>query len=276
MIRRDFLKLAGVSAMAMAAQGNLPLLARKPRGVSYSGLYTEAFDSRFVSPNAIAPVNGYLPKFTPVGDGSMQRAFQANYTLVRQYGQTKELVSNNSDSGSLTLSFDGKQSRSEEVRHKRDEMDNTVKTVVNTRGPLHTAASWTLESSVVGVPEVHYTEQGRWDGQRMQVKGRSFSLERETSGPLIDRWSLLPLLASGKIKQQDLKFDLLDESTLRPNQTLRYMGEVTIPVASGETSLDCYVQSGWGIVPTHYLVDPQGRVQLITMATVNWALMDLS
>ena len=113
--------------------------------------------------------------------------------------------------------------------------DNTVKTVVETRGPLHTAASWTLESSVVGVPEVHYTEQGRWDGQRMLVKGRSFSLERETSGPLIDRWSLLPLLASGKIKQQDLKFDLLDESTLRPNQTLRYMGEVTIPVAGGET-----------------------------------------
>jgi hypothetical protein len=68
---------------------------------------------------------------------------------------------------------------------------------------------------------------------------------------------------------------MLDESTLRPNQTLRYTGQVEIPVASGTARLDSYAQTGWGIIPTHYLVDDAGRVQLITISTVNWALSDL-
>ena len=35
-------------------------------------------------------------------------------------------------------------------------------------------------------------------------------------------------------------------------------------------------QTGWGILPTHYLVDKAGRVQLITQETVSWALTKLS
>ncbi len=57
-----------------------------------------------------------------------------------------------------------------------------------------------------------------------------------------------------------------------PNQTLRYEGEIETPIKGGTILLDCYVQTGQGIVPTHYLVDDKGRVLLITMTTVNWAL----
>jgi len=69
-----------------------------------------------------------------------------------------------------------------------------------------------------------------------------------------------------------LTFDLLDECTLRRNQTLRYMGQVEIPVNGDSATLDSYALTGWGVVPTPYLVDEKGRVQLITMSTVNWAL----
>ena len=37
-------------------------------------------------------------------------------------------------------------------------------------------------------------------------------------------------------------------------------------------TLDSYAHTGCGVTPTHYLVDDSGRVQLITMSTVNWAL----
>ena len=63
--------------------------------------------------------------------------------------------------------------------------------------------------------------------------------------------------------------------SLRPNQTLRYEGQITVPVKGGEAKLDSYVQTGDAIVPTHYLVDDQGRVQLIAMSMVNWALTEL-
>jgi len=90
--------------------------------------------------------------------------------------------------------------------------------------------------------------------------------------PLIARYALWPLLASGKLKVEPLKFDMLDECTLRRDQTLRYMGQLEVPVKDGTATLDSYAHTGWGVVPTHYLVDDQGRVQLITMSTVNWAL----
>ena len=109
----------------------------------------------------------------------------------------------------------------------------------------------------------------------MVVKSKSWTQERSTGDLLIGRWALLPLLASGKLKSKPLTFDLLDDSTLRPNQTLRYTGEVEIPIAGGTAKMGSYAQTGWGVVPTHYLVDHAGRVQLITMTTVNWALMEL-
>ena len=36
--------------------------------------------------------------------------------------------------------------------------------------------------------------------------------------------------------------------------------------------MDSYVQTGYGIVPTRYLVDNNKKVQLITMGAVSWAL----
>ena len=74
------------------------------------------------------------------------------------------------------------------------------------------------------------------------------------------------------MKKTPFVFDMLDDSALRPNQTLRYEGEFEIPIQKGTAAFDSYVQTGYGILPTHYLVDAQRRVQLITMATVNWAL----
>jgi hypothetical protein len=68
---------------------------------------------------------------------------------------------------------------------------------------------------------------------------------------------------------------MLDDSTLRSDQTISYTGQIEIPIAAGTAKLDSYVQTGQGIVPTHYLVDADGRVQLITMSYVNWALTSL-
>ena len=67
-------------------------------------------------------------------------------------------------------------------------------------------------------------------------------------------------------------FDMLDDAALRKEQTLRYMGKIDVPVNGGNVEMDSYVQTGIGVLPTHYLVDDNGMVQLITSDAVNWVL----
>ena len=148
----------------------------------------------------------------------------------------------------------------------------TIKTSVQFGDNNNTATKWSLESVVDGKDDIKLVEEGTWDGKTMNVKTKSFSRQYPTANPLIHRWALLPVLASGSIKKKALVFDMLDDSALRANQTLRYEGEIEIPVKGGKTKLDSYVQTGYGIVPTHYLVDSKGQVQLITMSTINWVL----
>ena len=273
MDRRHFLQATTVTALT--AQGYLPLLAaerttklgkRAGRKAIYSGsknIYTE--------PAAIEPVTGYLPRFKPWTRGNMHKSFSAKYALIACHGSAAK--SKNRVRGSLDVTFSDNICRTTEIRQASPQ--NIVTTELMCDGRYKTASRWTLDSSVEGIEDVHFVETGTWDGQTMAVKSKSWTQTHSTSHPLIGRWALLSLLSSGMIKSRPLTFDMLDDSTLRSDQTLRYTGPIEIPVADGTARLDCYAQTGWGIVPTHYLVDVEGRVQLITMSAVNWALSNL-
>ena len=273
MDRRNFLQTTAVTALV--AQGYLPLLAaeRKTRPAKRAGrdAFSRIPKNIYTEPAAIEPITGYLPRFKPLADGSMRNAFSAKYTLIACYGSAA--TSKNRVRGSLDVAFSGSTCRTTEVRQANPQ--NIVTTELTCSGRFNTVSNWTLDSSVQGMPDLHFVEKGTWDGQTMLVKSKSWTQTRSTSHPLIARWALLPLLASGMIKIEPWSFDLLDDSTLRSDQTLRYTGPIVIPVAGGKARLDCYAQTGWGTVPTHYLVDAEGRVQLITMSTVNWALSNL-
>ncbi len=273
MNRREFLHLTG--AASLAAQGFLPLLAANHEGTSRQR--TPRKPSRggagniFTEPPAIEPVTGYLTKFHPAAKGTMIGAFAAKYTLIACHGSKAKSI--NSIKGSIDVAFSDATCKTTEVRKTRPE--NILKTELTCQGEFNTVRSWTLDSSVRGFRDLHFVEKGVWDGKAMIVKSKSWTQQRSTANPLIGRWALLPLLASGKLKAKPLTFDLLDDSTLRPDQILRYAGKVEIPLAGGSAKLDCYSQIGRSIVPTHYLVDDAGRVQLITMASVNWVLSGL-
>ena len=273
MNRRHFLQATAVTALA--AQGYLPLLgaerkARPGKRTRRNAIYNSP-KNIYTEPAAIEPITGYLPRFKPLAQGTMGRSFSAKYALIACHGSAAK--SKNRVMGSLDVAFSGSTCRITEIRQASPQ--NIVTTELTCNGRFNTASSWTLDSSVEGMPDIRFVEKGTWDGKTMLVKSKSWTQKRPTSHPLIARWALPPLLASGTVKSKPLTFDMLDDSTLRSDQILRYTGQIEIPVAGGKAKLDCYAQTGWGIVPTHYLVDAVGRVQLITMATVNWALSDL-
>lgn len=264
MKRRDFLKTTAATASALAASGHLPLLAavknpRKQRGGSLN-IFTE--------PCAIEPITGHLAGFTPTQKGSMTGPFSATYALI--YWNSAQEKSRNSERGSISVNSAAETCKTVEKRH-----GNTIEGSVQCSGSLRSASSWTLNSSF-GDPQTAFTETGSWDGKKMTVKSKSWTQEKATSNPLITKWALLPLLASGDIRKAPLKFDLLDDSTLRPNQEIRYEGVITIPVRGGKAKLHSYVQTGQAIQPTHYLLDSDGRVQLITASFVNWVLKNVN
>jgi len=274
MDRREFLQVAA-AVSSLAGQGLLPLLGAPRKGGrgrarARKGGYAGP-SNVFAEPPAIEPVTGYLPKFKPVSRGAMSGAFAAKYTLVVCHGSAAK--SRNSVSGSLDVAFSGDQCETTESRRARPA--NIVKTKLTCRGEFNSASNWTLESSIQGAKDLGFVEKGSWDGEAMVVKSKSWTQRRRTENPLIGRWALLPLLASGKLKQKSLTFDMLDDSTLRPGQLVRYTGEVKIPLAGGGVKLDCYAQTGRGVVPIHYLIDQAGRVQLITQSTVNWVLSEV-
>jgi hypothetical protein len=270
MKRRHFLHSA--TASILAADGLLPLLAAEPRqrqpGRRRPKAGSNPGTNIFTEPPAIEPLTGYLPKFKPAATGTMRGAFSARYALVTCNGSGAK--SRNGMSGSIDVAFSGSVCKTTETRAGTP--SNIIKTRLTCTGALNTTSEWTLSSTVTGNPDLRFVEKGTWDDKTMVVQSKSWKQKRSTRHPLIGRWALLPLLASGKLKSKPLTFDMLDDSTLRADQTLRYSGEIEIPVAGGKVRLESYAQTGQGIVPTHYLVDREGRVQLISQTTVNWAL----
>jgi hypothetical protein len=267
MKRKEFLKVAAATAAIFAAQGYLPLLAAQR---DKRAQRPEGSGNCFIEPCAIEPITGYLGQFTPVA-GTMTGNFSARYALI--HWQSAGAKSKNLERGSMDIVWKAGNLNTKEIRTNRPA--NTVKTSIQCAGEWNAAKEWTLDSSIDGRKENGFVETGTWDGKAMTVKSKSWTQKDSTGNPLIARWALLPLLASGKIKKAPLTFDMLEDSTLRANQTIRYEGETSIPVKDGTARLLSYVQTGDAVVPTHYMVDVRGRVQLITMSMVNWALAQL-
>jgi len=273
MKRRTFIQ---TTAAALAAQGCLPLLAadkkKKKKPATVSAKKSWGISSNpYVEPCAIEPITGVLPEFSPVAGAAMIGSFTAKYALPAwQYAEEKSV---NKLMGSAELSFTPAGFELTEIRNEKDNktLASTAKTKVQF-GKGNTAKKWTQESISKDREDTRFTEVGVWNGENMVVKAKAFSREYATENPLIHRWGLLPILASGQLKKKPLVFDMLDDSAIRPDQTLSYEGEIEIPVKGGTATLDSYVQTGYGVVPTHYLVDQNGRVQLITLSTVNWVL----
>jgi hypothetical protein len=268
MKRRTYIQ---TTAAALAAHGCLPLWAAEKKKKKVPAIKSRGNSHNpYVEPCAIEPVTGVLPTFSPVAGAAMSGAFAAQYSLLAW--QMAAAKSKNKSMGLMKVDFGKNRFQTLETRDGMAESPAcSIKTAVQL-GKNKTASQWTLESRVDGRDHVRLVEEGVWDGKKMTVKAKSFSRQYATGNPLIHRWALLPLLASGSIKEAPLVFDMLDDSALRANQTLRYEGEIEIPVQGGTATVDSYVQTGYGIVPTHYLVDARGRVQLITMATINWVL----
>lgn len=289
MNRRDFLRLTAYTSSLVLA-GRLPLLSAdrpesRPRRQKQSARQTSSAPRNiFTEPPAVEPVTGYLDKFRPVAAGSMRAGFTAKYDLIRwgainnQTGRPR-----NSTGGSLKIvrKINGRNTVYESVEIRTGRTTNQVTARLNCRGKLDEVAKWTATSDVIKgrdkQPELRFEEHGLVSNGTIVRTNKLGTIESANSHVLLPQEGLLTLLAGDIVKSADLHFDMLQNGlVIKPDQTIHYNGRIQIQVAGGTATMDCYAQTGCGILPTHYLVDRQERVQLITQENTNWALKELS
>jgi len=289
MNRRDLLRLTAYASSLVLA-GRLPLLSAgrqksRPRRQQQSTRQTSAVSRNiFTEPPAIEPVTGYLGKFRPVATGTMRGDFAAKYDLIRwgpvnnKTGRARNIVS-----GSLEIvrKVNGRNAVYESVEHRIGQTTSRVTARLNCRGKLDAVVRWAAVSDVMNgrnaQPDLRFEENGRVSNGTVIRTNKLGIIESATSHLILPQEALLSLLAGDTIKSGDLHFDMLQNGlVIKPDQTIHYSGQIQIPVAGGTATMDCYAQTGYGILPTHYLVDGHGRVQLITQQNTNWALKELS
>lgn len=114
-------------------------------------------------------------------------------------------------------------------------------------------------------PYMKTTESGSVLKKEILINNNKFRYK--TTHPVHTQWTITDLLPEIKKKGQGLKFDLLQDAQIfKPNQELSYEGKVSVDIKDNKkVVLDNFLHIGYGVLPTNYLVDKQGRVQM-TMA----------
>jgi len=289
MNRRDLLRLSAYTSSLVLA-GRLPLLSAdrsnsRPRlQKQLDRQSSRTHRNIFTEPPAIEPVTGYLDKFRPVATGSMQASFTAKYDLIKwrpinnQTGRPRNIIS-----GSLEIvrRVNSRNTVYESVEHRTSQNTSQVTARLDCRGKLDAVVEWTATSNVMNgrdaQPDLRFEEHGRVSNGKIIRKNKLGTFESPNSNVILAQEALLTLLAGDIVKSGDLHFNMLQNGlVIKPDQTIHHSGRIQIPVAGGIVGMDCYAQTGCGILPTHYLVDGQGRVQLITQENTNWALKKLS
>lgn len=163
-------------------------------------------------------------------------------------------------------------------------MDNAIEArIVCAADDLNSLRSWqvlTYSRSPSGdkVPLSEMNETGENRVGQIQAKGGKHQYGFAASHPVVSQWTVLDFLIRRATENTSVTFDLLqDLSLFKANQTLVFDGNVEVTVKGGRrVELDSFAQTGEGILPVHYMLDGQGRPQLVTGSLVSWALRSVT
>lgn len=128
--------------------------------------------------------------------------------------------------------------------------------------------SWQLESALLDaagslVASTRLTQSGTVHNDTIQSQLGNWKRARKVPLPFTSNWSLFDAVqrapgAGAPVQQFALLEDL---DLLKPRQRLSFLEKITATVAGGkQLPLDCYEQTGEGVLPFHYWVDAGRRI----------------
>ncbi len=146
----------------------------------------------------------------------------------------------------------------------------------------HSLVSWefeySLDSSRKDIAHMSRTRQaGRREGSNIVVATDGVETVLANSAPLLCRWGLMDMTSRmEELCRTGDRFIVLHEpSGLRPDQ--RFREDLSGAIGNGEeVSVRTFLQTGPATIPTHWIVDPQGRPLFVSTFLVSWALKAIS
>ena len=274
--RRQFLR-SSLIATALAARGQLPLLAQER--TTGSGI------DAATGPYATKPIRDYLERFSPTDVPRAQRQnYALRYDIVHWDAVSKKTRAlTNSVVGEVVVkrTVAGNQVTYEVRQRMRiGGTDNfIVAEIVCDPDRWNSLRRWKLRSYHTARdgqtnPLSVLTEEGWCKDGSIQVRGDNYRCRYTAQNPVLSQWTVPDFLMRCTSSPLNVCFDLLqDLSLFKPNQSLVYDGSTPVKLKNRRTvSLQVYAQIGQGILPIHYLLDSQGRVQLVTSSILSWAL----
>ena len=122
-------------------------------------------------------------------------------------------------------------------------------------------------------------ETGHIADNTIVIQQRDKEITYEHTNSVHTQWTLPDVFSEVKAKGKAFEFDLLQNAQVfKPNQVLTYEGESEFSVKEGQrVTWEHYLHLGYGTLPTSYLVDSSGVVQIVTGGVNTLALiaMDL-
>jgi hypothetical protein len=274
--RRQFLR-SGLIAATLVATGRLPLLGDQVDGGSNIDAST--------GPYATKPIRGHLRRFSPA-EGSLRerRQYSLAYDIIHWSAtDSKTGIATNSILGQVVIRR--KVAKEEVVYDIVQQMhvggvNNFLEAQITCKADdWNSLRAWKLRTYHIGPngqmdPLSKITEKGDCKSGQIRIDGGQYKYGYTAKNPVVTQWTVLDFLIRKASPALSVTFDLLqDLSLFKPNQSLFYDGPTNLKLKGSQTvTLHTYAQIGEGILPIHYLLDTQGRPQLITSSILSWAL----
>jgi hypothetical protein len=280
MNRREFLS-SGLMAAALATAGRLPLLSAE-LGDS-SGIDAST------GPYAVKPIRDHLRRFSLLKQPVQKyEQYSLTYDIIHwNWVKGERGTYANSVVGQVTIIRKAADSRViyEIAQQMRiGGVDNSVEArIICDRDNWNSLRKWTLRSYHTTIKGGHeplseLIEKGQCKNGRIQIESGNYKYGFNAKNPVVAQWAMPDFLMRKANPALNITFDLLqDLSLFKPDHSLSYDGPVSVKLKDGKTiTLQAYAHTGQGILPIHYMLDDQGRLQLVTSSILSWALSQLA
>ena len=208
----------------------------------------------------------FLERFTPpAGDFDPRGAWKQAYA-VRLFAESSGTLGvleierrPGADETALTVAtrlahFNGYQEQSAKLVCAADQLGSL-------RSVQLESISGGLDGQPVAATKVSATARVR--GESIEWIRGARKRSARAAPPLASNWGLFDAVQRlTPNEKKPIEFTLLDDGdVIKPGQRLIHIGKTSVKVAAGATlALQCWEQTGYGVLPTHYWVDSKNRL----------------
>lgn len=274
MKRRDFLLQSIEASLLAYLPGGLIMAAK-------SGAGTEQESGQ---PAALNPVSKYVESYVPPRGGLDPARHQTITFDVIGWGTDKGRQNVSTPVvGEITVSRSPSPDAAVyEVTQRLGKQETMVGRFRCRMDRWHSLVDWEFEYSLsadlVSIARLTRTRQsGKREGENVVIRTNDAEGVFACPAPLLCQWGMLD--AARRMREfceAGSEFTLLHEpSGLRPGQRFREDRQVVLP-RGDNAPIRTFLQTGDGVVPTHWIVDSQGRPLFVTGFLVSWAMKAIS